>query len=201
MLDASHGVGADLVYECVGRPDTVQVAVDLARRGGAMSLIGLAEGEAPINPSSWLTKEITVQGALAYTHEEFAMAMGMIADGRVDVDELHTCTVSLDSLDRVLAYRPGRHRRDEGARRPSMTSAPSPGLAVHGRLGAMEARPLPRRWSGPSRRRACGRSRTGPRRWPGRAPRRRCRPARRDAQRRTRADVLGRSSRCRRDRR
>jgi (R,R)-butanediol dehydrogenase/meso-butanediol dehydrogenase/diacetyl reductase len=103
VLEASHGVGADLVYECVGRTDTVQVAVDLARRGGAMSLIGLAEGEAPINPSSWLTKEITVQGALAYTHEEFAMAMGMIADGRVDVDALHTRTVSLDAFDTVLA--------------------------------------------------------------------------------------------------
>jgi threonine dehydrogenase-like Zn-dependent dehydrogenase len=31
----THGLGADIVYECVGRPFAVQSAVDMARRGGA----------------------------------------------------------------------------------------------------------------------------------------------------------------------
>jgi len=91
-------LGADIVYECVGRPDTVQAAVDLARRGGSMCLIGLASGSASIDPITWLMKEIRVTAALAYTHDEFDIAMGMIADGRVDVTSLHTATVGLDEL-------------------------------------------------------------------------------------------------------
>jgi (R,R)-butanediol dehydrogenase/meso-butanediol dehydrogenase/diacetyl reductase len=100
--ELSHGLGADIVYECVGRPAAVQSAVDLARRGGAMCLIGLADGDAPITPGVWLVKEISVTSSLAYFHEEFEMAMGMIADGRVTVDPLHTSTASLIGLAAAL---------------------------------------------------------------------------------------------------
>ncbi|TFH20068.1 MAG: alcohol dehydrogenase [Acidimicrobiales bacterium] len=99
----THGLGADIVYECVGRPFAVQAAVDLARRGGSMCLIGLAEGDAPISPGAWLIKEISVTSSLAYLHEEFEMSMGMIADGRVRVEPLHTSTTSLSGFPAVLA--------------------------------------------------------------------------------------------------
>jgi (R,R)-butanediol dehydrogenase/meso-butanediol dehydrogenase/diacetyl reductase len=103
VAELTGGLGADIVYECVGLPFAVQTAVDLARRGGAMCLIGLADGDASITPGTWLVKEITVTSALAYFREEFEMAMGMIADGRVVVDRLHTSTVGLADLDAALA--------------------------------------------------------------------------------------------------
>ena len=87
----------------VGLRVAVQSAVDLARRGGSMCLIGLAEGDAPISPGAWLVKEISVTSSLAYLHEEFEMSMGMIADGRVVVEPLHTATVGLDELEAALA--------------------------------------------------------------------------------------------------
>jgi (R,R)-butanediol dehydrogenase/meso-butanediol dehydrogenase/diacetyl reductase len=103
VLERTHGLGADVVYECVGRPETVQSAVDLARRGGTMVLIGLAVEQAPIQPGTWLVKEISVMSSLAYSHEDFEMSMGMIADGRVRLEPLHTSTVGLDDLDACLA--------------------------------------------------------------------------------------------------
>jgi (R,R)-butanediol dehydrogenase/meso-butanediol dehydrogenase/diacetyl reductase len=102
LRELTHGLGADIVYECVGRPFAVQSAVDLARRGGSMCLIGLAEGDAPISPGAWLVKEISVTSSLAYLHEEFEMSMGMIADGRVVVEPLHTSTIGLDGLGAAL---------------------------------------------------------------------------------------------------
>jgi (R,R)-butanediol dehydrogenase/meso-butanediol dehydrogenase/diacetyl reductase len=103
LRERTHGLGADIVYECVGRPFAVQSAVDLARRGGAMCLIGLADSDASISPGAWLVKEISVTSSLAYVHEEFEMAMGMMADGRIRVDPLHTNTVGLTELDAALA--------------------------------------------------------------------------------------------------
>jgi (R,R)-butanediol dehydrogenase/meso-butanediol dehydrogenase/diacetyl reductase len=103
VLELTHGLGADIVYECVGRAAAIQTAVDLARRGGSMCLIGLADGEAPISPSAWLIKEIGVTSSLAYFHEEFEMVMAMIADGRVDVEPLHTGTVGLHGLAAALS--------------------------------------------------------------------------------------------------
>lgn len=103
VKELTHGLGADVVYECVGRSFAVQSAVDLARRGGSMCLIGLADEDAPISPASWLIKEISVTSALAYTHEEFDLAMGMIADGRFRTEPMHSSTIGLDSLDATLA--------------------------------------------------------------------------------------------------
>jgi (R,R)-butanediol dehydrogenase/meso-butanediol dehydrogenase/diacetyl reductase len=102
ILEHTHGLGADIVYECVGLPFAVQGAVDLARRGGAMCLIGLADDDAPINPGSWLVKEIAVTSSLAYFHEEFEMSMAMMADGRVVVEPMHTSTIGLSQLAAAL---------------------------------------------------------------------------------------------------
>lgn len=99
----THGLGADIVYECAGIPATVQSAVDLTSRGGRMCLIGLASGDAQMSPRSWLMKEIAVTAALGFTHEEFDMVMSYVADGRVDLDALHSGTISLGDLGPTLA--------------------------------------------------------------------------------------------------
>ena len=68
-----------------------------------MCLIGLSDTDASITPATWLVKEIRLTAALAYFHEEFEMAMGMMADGRVVVDPLHTATVGLDDFETAIA--------------------------------------------------------------------------------------------------
>lgn len=103
VLELTNGLGADVVYECAGRPAAIQVAVELARRGGAVTLVGVPDTDATITPITWLVKEITFNASLAYFHEEFELAMGMMADGRVVVDPLHTSTARLDGLDAALA--------------------------------------------------------------------------------------------------
>ena len=100
--DHTKGLGADVVYECVGRPETIQGAVELSRRGGTISLIGLANGMASINPATWLIKEINLQAALAYSHEDFELAMRMIAAGHVDLDAMHSRTIGLGDLGAAL---------------------------------------------------------------------------------------------------
>ena len=95
--------GADVVFECAGIPRTIQDAVNLVRRGGVVSLVGLANLPAEINPGSWLIKEVRLTASLAYLHEEFEMAMGLVADGRIRCAPLHTGTVSLDGLDGAFA--------------------------------------------------------------------------------------------------
>lgn len=95
--------GVDLVYECAGVPATIQQAVDLARRGGRVDLVGLASGAATINPATWLTKEITVTAAIGHLHHEVAEVIDLIADGSVRTEPLHDRTVSLAELPAVIA--------------------------------------------------------------------------------------------------
>ena len=102
VAERTNGLGADIVYECVGRGFAVQSAVDLARRGGTMCLIGVADTDATITPAMWVVKEIALVAALAYTHEEFEMAMGMIADGRIRLEPMHSATIGLGDLGEML---------------------------------------------------------------------------------------------------
>lgn len=94
--------GADLVYECAGVPATIQQAVDFARRGGRVDLVGLASGAATISPATWLVKEITVTAAIGHLHHEVAEVIDLIADGRVRTEPLHDRTVSLADLPAVI---------------------------------------------------------------------------------------------------
>ncbi len=91
-------LGPDLVFECAGVPATIQQAVELVRRGGAVSLVGLASVPAEIVPGTWLMKEVRLVASLGYLHEEFEIAMQLLVDGRVRVAPLVTSTVALKDL-------------------------------------------------------------------------------------------------------
>jgi (R,R)-butanediol dehydrogenase / meso-butanediol dehydrogenase / diacetyl reductase len=103
VQDETGGLGADAVVECAGRPETIQSAVDLVRRGGAVTLIGLSDKDATIRPGIWLMKEVTVRCSIAYEQRDFAPVVAMLADGRLRANPLHTRTIGLSMLGDAMA--------------------------------------------------------------------------------------------------
>jgi len=101
-------LGADVVFECAGIPSTIEQSVSLVRRGGVASLVGLASEAAEITPGTWLSKEVRLVASFGYLHQEFGLAMQLVADGRLRLDALHTSTVGLAGLDAAF------HRLLEG---------------------------------------------------------------------------------------
>ena len=89
---------ADVVFECAGVPATIEGAVNLARRGGVVSLVGVPNAPSEINGAGWLVKEVRLVTSLGYRREEFAMTQALVADGRLDLPRLHTSTVGLDGM-------------------------------------------------------------------------------------------------------
>jgi (R,R)-butanediol dehydrogenase / meso-butanediol dehydrogenase / diacetyl reductase len=90
--------GADAVFECAGVPATIDTAVSLARRGGAVSLVGVPSGPSQIQGAAWLVREIRLVTSLGYLREEFALTQALVMDGRLNLTPLHTATVGLDKL-------------------------------------------------------------------------------------------------------
>lgn len=95
--------GADVVFECAGIPATINQAVTFTRRGGTVSLVGVASGAAEIQAAEWLVKEVHVQSSIASLREEFFMAQSLVADGRIKTEPLHTSTVGLDGISGAFA--------------------------------------------------------------------------------------------------
>jgi (R,R)-butanediol dehydrogenase / meso-butanediol dehydrogenase / diacetyl reductase len=96
--EVTRGLRVDVAYDCAGVPQTLQQSVDLVRRGGAVTMIGVAGGEATVVPMRWLGKEISVNAAMAFTMEEMDTVAGLVADGRIAAEALHDGTVTLDEL-------------------------------------------------------------------------------------------------------
>jgi (R,R)-butanediol dehydrogenase/meso-butanediol dehydrogenase/diacetyl reductase len=95
IAELSGRMGADVVFECAGIPETVETAVGLVRRGGAVSLVGVPNAPSSINAAGWLIKEVRLSASLGYLREEFELTQSLVADGRLDLDTLHTSTVGL----------------------------------------------------------------------------------------------------------
>ncbi len=86
---------ADQVYECVGgTSDTVQQGIELCRPGGKIIIVGFFVGVRPVNLERVFLAELSILSACAYSifeeKREFDMALGLVADGLVDLKPLIT---------------------------------------------------------------------------------------------------------------
>jgi L-iditol 2-dehydrogenase len=98
-------VGADIVIECVGKPQTAMLAIEIARRGGTVEFFGVCPiGEKiPVEPNQIYFKELTIVGSYVNPNT-FARSIGLLASGRVRIDRFHIDKFSLDGVHEALTF-------------------------------------------------------------------------------------------------
>jgi threonine dehydrogenase-like Zn-dependent dehydrogenase len=94
--------GPDVVFECAGEDAALAQAGALVRRGGTVSLVGLAAQPAEIHPGAWLAQELRLVASLGYEREEFALVQALLADGRIACESLVTSRAPLAELPAVF---------------------------------------------------------------------------------------------------
>ncbi len=77
--------GADAVMEAVGVQATIDTALAITRKGGALTLIGNVSPRVEFDLQSIVSREITLYGVCA-SNGEFADCVDLIASGRINVD-------------------------------------------------------------------------------------------------------------------
>ena len=97
MTDTNGGF--DIVIECCGNSNAVTSALVNVRPGGVVVLVGVATG--PINIPTVLAvmNELTIKGAIAYTKEEFATCIDLMANKQIDVMPFVDDIVSYDEVE------------------------------------------------------------------------------------------------------
>jgi (R,R)-butanediol dehydrogenase / meso-butanediol dehydrogenase / diacetyl reductase len=102
------GGGADVVVESTGAPALLPVAVECARRGGRVSLVGLGAATATLDPARLVLFERSLIGSLGYQHD-IPRALAMMDAGLIDPDAMIAGVVPLGAaVDTIaeLAARP-----------------------------------------------------------------------------------------------
>ena len=86
------------VFECVGVPGMIQQVFEAAPRDARVIVAGVCMESDRIEPLFAILKELSVQFVLAYTPQEFAHALKLLADGAVDAEALVTAEVGLEGV-------------------------------------------------------------------------------------------------------
>jgi L-iditol 2-dehydrogenase len=92
VLDLTHGLGADIVVEAIGKEETVNLAAHLIRRHGTVILFGLpARYTFNIAIHEFFYKEAHLIGCVGPdVQHDFALAVELIATGAIDVRPMIT---------------------------------------------------------------------------------------------------------------
>jgi (R,R)-butanediol dehydrogenase/meso-butanediol dehydrogenase/diacetyl reductase len=88
----------DVVFECSGVPAVADAALAQVRPGGTIVVLALYDDPITFNPTVLVQKEIRLQGSIAYTEEDFADAVALIAGGQVKAEPLITQHRTLDQI-------------------------------------------------------------------------------------------------------
>ncbi len=98
-------VGADVVIECVGKPQTSQLSLDLARRGGTVEFFGVCSiGETiSVEPNQIYFKELTIVGSYVNPNT-FSRSIGLLHAGKVSVAKFQIDRFPLEGVNEALAY-------------------------------------------------------------------------------------------------
>lgn len=76
--------GADAILECVGAQETIQQAISVSRKGGAVVVVGVF-GEKPVVDVGLIQdKELSVNGTLMYKAQDYRRAIRLLVSGTVD---------------------------------------------------------------------------------------------------------------------
>lgn len=96
-----HGLGADVVFDCVGGDRTIADAVELARHGATVVAVGVNSSASPALPADLVKHEITIRASLGYTTADVHRVLELLAEDRLRVGSL--IDPDIRSLDRLAS--------------------------------------------------------------------------------------------------
>ena len=108
VLDATDGLGADLVVESAGKLSVLAQAMDLVRLGGRVLGYGIhtnTEGSLPFYDMYF--KEIQFINARAATDKDFVSCLELVGSGAVDLKTLIRDDLPLEKLGKAIGSFPG----------------------------------------------------------------------------------------------
>ena len=98
ILERTDGLGAALVLEAAGAPSSLQMAVESARKGGKIVVLGAFHEEVSLDYRHILMTEKQIMGSIIYQREDFAEAISILERGGVDLAHHVTSEVPLRDI-------------------------------------------------------------------------------------------------------
>jgi 2-desacetyl-2-hydroxyethyl bacteriochlorophyllide A dehydrogenase len=86
IIALSSGRGADISFEAVGRSESVNVAIDVLRKGGKTVLVGNVSSKVDFPLQKVVSRELKVLGSCAI-RGEYDVVLNLLETGKISVDD------------------------------------------------------------------------------------------------------------------
>jgi len=96
ILNVTDGVGADVVFETAGSPSGVIQAMDIARKGGRVSILGQGHAPTEILTANLSFREIELVGTRAYTGRDWDKVSSVLLNTAEDLRHIITHRIPLE---------------------------------------------------------------------------------------------------------
>lgn len=104
--------GAEVAFEAIGTPATIQTAFSLLRRGGRLCVIGFSHEEVVLSAAKIMYFELEIAGSLGCGAGQYPEIIGLVEAGRLALDPIVSGTLPLEEINEGL----DRLRQGEGIR-------------------------------------------------------------------------------------
>lgn len=98
IMEMTDGEGADAVFEAVGSKITVQQGLDIVKKGGTVTVIGIREKTMELGMLGVTAKEVKIQGDYGYTKREFGSSLKLAIANKLDLKQIITHVFPLKDI-------------------------------------------------------------------------------------------------------
>ncbi len=97
------GGGADVAFEVIGNPETIEAAFDCVRPGGRLVVVGYTDKSISLSAGKIMFREVEVVGSLGCRPVDYPRLIQMCAEGKVRVKETVTHRFALEDISEAFA--------------------------------------------------------------------------------------------------
>jgi len=90
--------GADVVFEVIGRPETIETAFECVRPGGRLVVVGYTDKQVSLSAAKIMFREVEVVGSLGCRPVDYPRLIRLCAEGKISVSKLVTHRFPLEEI-------------------------------------------------------------------------------------------------------
>ena len=94
----TNGEGADVVFEFVGRNQTMESAIASLKRGGRLVFVGYSQDLFKVHPLKIILGELEIRGSRASSRRETVEVLKLLQEGKFQLKPLITHTIPLNEV-------------------------------------------------------------------------------------------------------
>lgn len=90
VAELSLGEGTDMVFECAGTADSLNLGLEAVKKGGTLAQVGIFPSHVEVDFNRVVTKELTVVGSYGYVWASWRRSIQLLREGRMNTESLIT---------------------------------------------------------------------------------------------------------------